>query len=477
MTRDECISLANCALDTGEEEIVLPQLVEAAAKHRDARLWQWAALLHRSLDQHGEAIAAFEAAARLAPTDALIAHGLARTLMEAGLDARPAYDRARTLAPADGDLLVGQSAAKLAQGDGERAADDLTEILAANPLWAAGHAHLAQLQGLIGRSECATATIDHALVAHPAAPLLWTTLFDLAIRREAYAELAELIRRAPLRPAAVTPFAAIAAAETGCHDEAARLFATFPPTDLPIWRIRHALRTDDIARALLLIDVELAGPSAAHALPYAFLTWRLADDPRLETLASDTIQIVDLADRLPLDALTVTLRSLHAVSGRFLDQSVRGGSQTNGPLLSRLEPELRATRAVIVDAVEQYRAALPAPLLGNRLLGTRRDRRIRFAGSWSVRLAAGGHHACHVHPQGWISSALYVALPPNLPSTDGWLELGAPPPDLGLNLPPTRLVEPRPGRLVLFPSWLWHSTRPFGTGERLSIAFDVASPR
>ena len=43
--------------------------------------------------------------------------------------------------------------------------------------------------------------------------------------------------------------------------------------------------------------------------------------------------------------------------------------------------------------------------------------------------------------------------------------------------PPARLVEPAPGRLVLFPSWLWHGTRPFGDGERLTVAFDVAPPR
>lgn len=474
MTRDDLAALASRALAQGDEEAVLPHLTAAA--HGDALLSQWKALLHRSLDQHGEAIAAFEAAARLAPTDALIAHGLARTLMEAGRDARPAYKRARTLAPADGDLLIGQCAAKLAQGEGERAADDLAQNLAVNPLWSAGHAHLAQMQALIGRPERAIASINRALAAYPAEPNLWSVLFDIAIRQEAYSELAELIQRAPLSPAMTAPFAAIAATETGHLDEAERLFSIVPLTDLPIWRIRLALRAGDIARALAIIDTELGGPAAVHAWPYAFIAWRLANDSRLETLASDTIQIFDFADRLPLDALTLTLRSLHAVSGQFLDQSVRGGSQTNGPLLSRLEPELRATRAIIVEAVEQYRATLPEQRRGHPLLGPSRDRRIRFAGSWSVRLPSGGHHAAHVHPQGWISSALYVSLPENLPATDGWLELGASPLDLDLDLPALHLVEPKPGRLVLFPSWLWHSTHPFGAGERLTIAFDVAQP-
>jgi hypothetical protein len=40
-------------------------------------------------------------------------------------------------------------------------------------------------------------------------------------------------------------------------------------------------------------------------------------------------------------------------------------------------------------------------------------------------------------------------------------------------LPPLATVEPKPGRLVLFPSFLFHGTRPFASGERLTIAFDL----
>ncbi|HEV2043240.1 MAG TPA: putative 2OG-Fe(II) oxygenase [Sphingomicrobium sp.] len=43
-----------------------------------------------------------------------------------------------------------------------------------------------------------------------------------------------------------------------------------------------------------------------------------------------------------------------------------------------------------------------------------------------------------------------------------------------LDLDARRVVEPRPGRLVLFPSYLWHGTIPFaaGAGDRLTAAFD-----
>ncbi len=105
---------------------------------------------------------------------------------------------------------------------------------------------------------------------------------------------------------------------------------------------------------------------------------------------------------------------------------------------------------------------------------------MRFAGSWSVRLSGQGHHANHVHPQGWLSSALYVALPAEAErgaGQAGWLTLGEPQAALGVELPPARTIEPRPGRLVLFPSIMWHGTLPFAAGERLTTAFDVAPPR
>jgi Putative 2OG-Fe(II) oxygenase len=97
-----------------------------------------------------------------------------------------------------------------------------------------------------------------------------------------------------------------------------------------------------------------------------------------------------------------------------------------------------------------------------------------------VRLGAQGFHSRHTHVKGWISSALYVELPPAAamgPPPSGWLEFGAPPPELNLDLAAYSQIEPVAGRLVLFPSHLWHGTVPFADGERLTVAFDVRRPR
>ena len=76
---------------------------------------------------------------------------------------------------------------------------------------------------------------------------------------------------------------------------------------------------------------------------------------------------------------------------------------------------------------------------------------------------------------GSLSAALYVTLPPPCPRDPhaGWLTIGEPPEDLNTRLEPLQMIEPRIGRLAVFPSYLWHGTRPFPKGERMTIAFDT----
>jgi hypothetical protein len=280
-------------------------------------------------------------------------------------------------------------------------------------------------------------------------------------------------------------FEAIAASEQGQVERANLLFDKLAPDDrddIAVWHVRHLLRAGRLDEAIALIDRELDGERVAHFAPYASIAWRLANDPRSDWLegSGKLVSIFDLSARLPpLDRLAEVLRSLHIAPGEFLDQSVRGGTQTDGPLFSRLEPEIQALRAAVVSAVDEYRSQLAPADSTHPLLRERRDRPVRFSGSWSVRLRGAGYHTNHVHPQGWISSALYVALPERAeadPPDAGWLKIGEPPPGIGVNLAATRLIEPKPGRLVLFPSWMWHGTAPFSAGERLTVAFDVRQP-
>ena len=481
--------LARAALAEGEEGQALPQLEAAVSDCASARLWQWKGLLERALDEHERALASFQTAARLAPADASIAHGLARVALEAGTPSEDLFEQARRLAPSDGSVLLGLAAARLAAGRGEQAEAELDSALLGSPLWIQGHHQLAQLRSMLGKRDLAAASLERALAGMPDQTALWQALFDVRVKAENFAQLDADVRaaaRSRADPLLLAMYEAIAAAELGEAGRADTLFASMDrggAAQMPIWLLRHLLRNGRLEHALELIDRELKGPRSAELWPYAAAAWRMSGDERWDWLNADgrLVSVIDLGPRLPpAERLANHLRSLHMARGEYLDQSLRGGTQTDGPLFSRIDPDIRAVRLAVVEAVGTYVAGLPEPKTGHPLLGQPRDRPIRFAGSWSVRLKEEGFHVPHVHPEGWISSALYVAVPPAVDGSgdrDGWLQIGEPRCELGLDLGPVEHVRPQPGRLVLFPSWMWHGTLPFPAGERISIAFDVAVPR
>ena len=167
--------------------------------------------------------------------------------------------------------------------------------------------------------------------------------------------------------------------------------------------------------------------------------------------------------------------SMHRASAQPIGQSVRGGTQTPGQLFERSDPELALLTGALANVIRRVFADLPPtdprhPLLKHRDMG------IAFGPSWSVRFTESGHHAAHFHPGGIFSSACYLVVPESAANSDdqaGWLEIGRPPPEVRLDVPPLATFEPKPGRLILFPSFLFHGTKPFSGGERLSAAFDL----
>ena len=225
--------------------------------------------------------------------------------------------------------------------------------------------------------------------------------------------------------------------------------------------------------------------------PWALLTiiWRLLGDPREEWLA-DYGRLVIAAD-IPTPAgwtnrddfladLAGTLTRRHLMRTAPADQSLRGGTQTRGNLFASPDPVLGALRDTLTTTVETGLAGLAPDAthpFRRRLAG-----RIAMSGAWSVRLRGQGFHISHIHHSGWLSSAFYVGVPPEIgvdtAGKAGKLLFGVPDAMLGLNLSPRRVVTPRPGRLVIFPSYLWHGTAPFESADaRLSVAFDAVPHR
>jgi hypothetical protein len=146
-----------------------------------------------------------------------------------------------------------------------------------------------------------------------------------------------------------------------------------------------------------------------------------------------------------------------------------GGLQT-ARLVQPGNTALPALLAAIRDAVDGYARGLA---LATRPAAARLD-------SWAVVYAEQGRQEPHRHPDGWLSGVYYVNASRGQDGAFlGALVLGMFEEE-GAGAPPwgTTRIEPRPGRLVLFPSFVPHATEPAeSAGERICVAFDVAPTR
>jgi hypothetical protein len=137
------------------------------------------------------------------------------------------------------------------------------------------------------------------------------------------------------------------------------------------------------------------------------------------------------------------------------------------------DPAIRAFFTAIDGPIRRHMAAIGS---GDDPLRRRNSQRYRIAGAWSVQLRPNGFHTDHVHPEGWLSSACYIDLPAAVHggAHEGWIKFGQPGIATRPPLDAEHYVQPAPGLLVLFPSYMWHGTVPFSGDEtRLTIAFDV----
>ncbi|MBL6727857.1 MAG: 2OG-Fe(II) oxygenase family protein, partial [Methylophilaceae bacterium] len=102
---------------------------------------------------------------------------------------------------------------------------------------------------------------------------------------------------------------------------------------------------------------------------------------------------------------------------------------------------------------------------------------IIFSSSWYVRMKKGGHLTSHIHEDGWISGAVYLKIPQHRDAMEeGAIELST----HGDNYPtehdnfPRKVILPKEGDVIFFPSSVFHRTIPFNSDEeRICIAFDL----
>lgn len=430
-----------------------------------------------------EARDAFDAALRLNPNSQSCAEGRARVAL--GLHEDGAAEHcSRALAFHDSNperqlLMIVTAAVEL----GSAAVPLFEEFIRRNPANATAHELLAELRAEWGAGDHFVDSYITALREYPTSkPLLmsyWNTLaragrWDDALNSmDAHRALFERDRDFTLLEVNVANHA-------GLSEHAGQMVDRLDDRpDAQLVLGQHRLQTGQPEEAAKLLEaVVRAEPDNLTAWALLELAWRVLDDPRHKWLIGQPglYATMELAlSSSQLDDIAATLRTLHRARSQPIGQSVRGGTQTSGQLFLRTDPQIVLLTDALAVAIRHFVDGLPAADPGHPLL-KHRNMGMAFGPSWSVRFTGGGHHAAHFHPNGILSSACYIKLPEAIDDDrgkPGWLEIGGPPPELSIDLPPLETIEPEPGRLVLFPSFLFHGTRPFTGGERLSVAFDL----
>ncbi|MGZ5038574.1 MAG: putative 2OG-Fe(II) oxygenase [Usitatibacter sp.] len=434
-------------------------------------------------------------ALRSDPRDRIAWHNLASAEGDLGraAEAESAARRAIALglpAPETRLVLARALQAQHRLDEAERAFD---EALSLRPLYADAHRDLAQLVWMrTGKSGFALKRVERALRSAPregALHLIRSIVLEVSGDREAAfgAALAGLTT-AP-RDAGLLLQASHLCAETGdakrALDFAQQARRASPDSATSSFGLCEALLAAERVEEAEAVATELRAshPHNQYAIALQATAWRLRGDGRYGALVDYSQVSARKLDTPPgwtsldefLAALAADLDALHAFDSHPLQQSVRGGSQLplNAPELAR--PLVAALFACIERAVGAHVEAMGT---GPGALRSRNAGRHAIAGAWSVRLRSGGYHTDHVHPEGWLSSACYIALPPRLgedaADRSGWLRLGRPGIPTGAPLDAEHFVKPEPGLLVLFPAYLWHGVEPFESDSpRLSVAFDV----
>ena len=399
--------------------------------------------------------------------------------LRAGDPETPAkFDRAISADPGNASLILAESEALMVAGAPDPAWR-LRTMLERYPDWPEGHAAMAGILWELG-SRDVFSPFKAALRGNPRDPALWNAYIHTLAEVQDYAGAAAAAAEAR-RYFNDPMLTLIEASNRGMAGEQ----ETSKLSSLWFLLRRSAIRSKcaiGSARVTCRPQPEIverligAGKADLRSWALAEVLWRKLSDERWSWLAGAPEFIAKV--KLPysgddLRELATSLSGLHRQQRQPLGQSIRGGTQTRGRLLDRRDDSIAVLKQALQSAVDEYRRQLPPADRRHPLL-KHRDRALAVDGGWSVRLSAAGFHVPHLHPAGVLSSAFYVRVPDLDPSTrEGWLELGRPPSDLQMDLEPLAIIEPEAGYLVLFPSYLYHGTRAFGAGDRMSVAFDV----
>ncbi len=463
----------------------------------------------------------FQRALRLKPDFLSAAKSLGRTLtdLKEWEAAAEMYRAAGMLAPGDSTIVYGRALCALELGNAETCEAALTPLIQNDPqahyYFIRGRARLEMddMEGGTADLEASWQMRPDALILKTLAGTYWMqgmrNRFDQLLQAAPYElnlTVIDLIRESGNHEEALTRWAGMDRALQATPDALA-LKALIKrergdgPGALEAALAAHKQAPDTPGIADMLIAAHLMCGDAEKALTQArrmralqpLAQHWIAHEAQALALLAEPIadELLDVERLVRAYELPVPdgYESLEAFNADFvealarhrryithpLDQSLRNGAQTVRDLTAIDEPAIKAYVAALDAPIRQYLAEIGRAQ--DHPLTARNTGNYRFNGMWSVALAGQGYHVNHVHPEGWVSSAYYAAVPDETlggQTRAGWIKFGEPP---FATLPPSaplKWVQPKPGLLVLFPSYMWHGTEPISKAAlRVTAPFDL----
>ena len=465
-----------------------------AANAQDAAAWMAIGSIHLKREDIDRAAEAFAKVVELWPDHADAHHnlGLCKRLQHHPDEALEHYRAAQELGLDRPELHHNMGNAYIDIQKADPAIDAYREALKRNPADIDTHKNLNSLLWQQDQLDDYLASYRDVLEQDPEAELL-RIAYAAALNQGDSHESAEKVLREGLQysqSSEIKSQLAYTLEQQGrwgeallVHEGAIKTTGSHPNHRISYGRALLACQRPD--EALEQIKLGAAStPFNQRSLAYLGLCWRMLGDERDDFLNDYESMVVPYDLPVPEgyaslaefnERLTKALEPLHIGLRHPAEQTLRGGSQTSGNLFDRRDPEIQALVASLWPCIEDYIGRFPQIL--DHPLYMRRTGKYEFNASWSVRLADCGFHTMHTHPLGWISSAYYVQVPKVVAEDDkhgGGIKFGQPDIDIGEAGAARRQIQPASGRLVLFPSYMWHGTVPFDSDEpRMTTPFDV----
>jgi tetratricopeptide (TPR) repeat protein len=397
------------------------------------------------------------------------------------------------LQPDRPDVLAYAGTLALRTGDAEAAAGFYRRALGLRPGFVEVHYNLGNALGSLGRLDEAAAAYRQALQLRPDYAPAHHNLGNALRSLGQLPEAVGCYRRslACQKTAAGERDLGIALSELGQHDEAiaawrrslalpdhrtdvlsnlanALLECADAPAAIETCERYLELEPGNIeARALLAVGLNEAGEREAAARLIDFDRFvRIVDfdmAPGYPSLAAFNAALAEHVETHP------TLAVPPADHPTYHNDAL----EITGELLGPSKGPMAAFENMIRGAIARYLEALPRDPPHPFPLNFPAKWRLAC---WATRLKGQGNLDPHIHFTGYLGGVYYPLLPDALAQNEaGWFELGRPPTRFNCQAPPLlRRIQPKLGRLLLFPGYFYHSTVPFtSTQTRISVAFDL----